>query len=231
MDQFQKIILTPFNLFEWKAEMEILLREKGLYRVTMETKADPNSAVEKIKWHNKRDGAYGLLCLSISRDLLFHLDGLTSPNEVWENLVEIFGNTYEMRGHQIENELISLSPSSFESLQLYFSKFKVLVLQLKQCGIEKEEQLVLAILSKIGPDYSLFVSTFHATNLTARAWKMPKLAEFMEYLTQEQDKLVMMGTIKPSKGQALVAGDSRVYSKGKKKDKKPPEQKRDKNKS
>ena len=53
--------------------MEILLRAKGLYRVTMATKAEPNAAIEKIKWHNRRDEAYGLLCLSISRDLLFHL--------------------------------------------------------------------------------------------------------------------------------------------------------------
>ena len=86
MDQSQKIILTPFNFFEWKAEMEILLRAKGLYRVTMATEAEPNAAADKIKWHNRRDEAYGLLCLSISRDLLFHLDGLTSPNEVWEKL-------------------------------------------------------------------------------------------------------------------------------------------------
>ena len=41
----------------------------------------------------------------------------------------------------------------------------------------------------------------------------------------------MMGTIKPSKDQDLVAGDLRVNSKGKKKAKNPPEQKRDKNKS
>ena len=41
----------------------------------------------------------------------------------------------------------------------------------------------------------------------------------------------MMGTIKPSKDQALVAGDLRVDSKGKKKSEKPPEKKRDKNKS
>ena len=77
MDQSQRIILTPFNLFEWKDEMEILLREKGLYKVTMAIEGEPNAVVEKIKWHNKRDEAYGLLCLSISRDLLFHLDGLT----------------------------------------------------------------------------------------------------------------------------------------------------------
>src|SRR5713226_5184903 len=98
--------------------MAILLRVKGLYRVTMAIEAEPNAATEKIKWHNRRDEAYGLLCLSISRDLLFHLDGLTSTNEVWENIVDLFGKIDEMRGHQIENELISLSPSSFESLKL-----------------------------------------------------------------------------------------------------------------
>ena len=67
--------------------MEILLWQKILYRVTMETEVDPNVAIDKIKWHNRRDEAYGLLCPSISRDLLFHLDGFTSPNEVWEKLV------------------------------------------------------------------------------------------------------------------------------------------------
>ena len=82
----------------------------------METEVDPNAATRKIKWHNMRDEAYGLLCLRISRDLLFHLDGLTSPNEVWEKIEYIFGKIDEMRGHQIENDLISLSPSSFKSL-------------------------------------------------------------------------------------------------------------------
>ena len=123
-----------------------------------------------------------------------------------------------MRGHSLENDLISPSPSNFESLQVCFSKFKALVLQLKQCDIEKKDgQLVLDILSKLGIDYSVFLSNFHATKLTVRNWKMPSLAEFMESLTQEQDKLVMMGTIKPSKDQDLVVGDSKVDSKGKKK--------------
>ena len=103
MDQSQRIILNPVNFFEWKAEMEILLRAQGIYMVTMGTEVEHNAAAEKIKWHNKRDEAYGILCLSISRDLLFHLDSLTSPNEVWDNLEEIFGKIDEMRGHQIEN--------------------------------------------------------------------------------------------------------------------------------
>ena len=91
MDQSEGIILTPFNFFEWKAEMEILLRVKCLYRVTMATEEHPNASAKKIKCHNRRNEAYGLLCLSISRDLLFNLDSLTSPNEVWENIEYIFG--------------------------------------------------------------------------------------------------------------------------------------------
>ena len=104
------------------------MRVKCLYRVTMEIEADPNAVGEKIKWHNRRDEAYRLLCLGISRDLFFHLDVLTSPNEVWEKLDDLFVNTDELRGYQIKNELISLSPNSFESLQVYFSKFKSLVM-------------------------------------------------------------------------------------------------------
>ena len=42
---------------------------------------------------------------------------------------------------------------------------------------------------------------------------MPKVAQFMETLTHEQDKMVIMGTIKHSKEQDLVARDSRVDSK------------------
>ena len=147
MDQSHHIILNPFNYFEWTESMDILMRIKGIYIVTMATEAEPNAVAEKIKWHNRREEAYGLLCLNISIYPIFHLDGLSSPYEVWEKLQTLFGNTCEMRGHQMENGLISLSPSSFKSLQVYFSKFKSLVLQLKKCGIDKkDEQLALAIL-------------------------------------------------------------------------------------
>ena len=74
--------------------------------------------------HNRRDEAYGLLGLSISRDLLFDIDGITSPNEVWEKIQDWFGKIDKMRGYQLENELIAPSPSSFKSLQVYFLKFK-----------------------------------------------------------------------------------------------------------
>ena len=104
------------------------MRSKGIFRAAMEIDVDPNAVAENIMWHNRRDEGYCLLCLSISRDLLFHLDGLTSPNHVWEKFKNLFGNKNEMRGRQLENELISLIPINFESLQVYLSNFKALVL-------------------------------------------------------------------------------------------------------
>ena len=61
--------------------MEIQLCSRGLFRVTMDTKDEPGSAIEKSIFLNKKDEAFGFLCLSISQDLLFHLSGLETPKE------------------------------------------------------------------------------------------------------------------------------------------------------
>jgi hypothetical protein len=37
LSQPTKLILNPFNYFEWKTEISLLLRSKGLYWVTMGT--------------------------------------------------------------------------------------------------------------------------------------------------------------------------------------------------
>ena len=123
MDQLQshQIILTPFNYHEWKSKVVLLLRSKGLYRITMGKEVEPNSQVEKTKWFNKLDEAYGLLCLSISSDLLFHVESASFPNEVWTKLEGLFGKQDVLRGHQLENEIIILIPSDFDIFQDLFT--------------------------------------------------------------------------------------------------------------
>ena len=107
-----------------------------------------------------------------------------------------------------------MRPTHYDTIHDFFTKFKSLVLQLKQCGIEKkEDQLILSILSKLGLEFSVFVSTFHSRKLTLRNWQMPSLENFMESLTQEKYKLFQMGSTK-AKNQALVVGVSNS-SKGK----------------
>ena len=93
-----------------------------------------------------------MLCLSILRDLLFHVDSIGTPNEVSLKIDSLFWNTKDIEGHPLENELISLSPTHFETIQDFFTKFKLLVLQPKQCGIYKKEyNIIFYILSHLGP--------------------------------------------------------------------------------
>ena len=74
------MILTPSKYHEWKAKIGILLHNKELYRVSLDLENEANVVVEKDKWNNRLDESYGLLCLYIFRHLIFHLDGLTTPN-------------------------------------------------------------------------------------------------------------------------------------------------------
>jgi hypothetical protein len=65
LSQPTKLILNPFNYFEWKIEISLLLRSKGLYQVTMGTKKELTATTEKIKYFNKLYESIGMICLSI----------------------------------------------------------------------------------------------------------------------------------------------------------------------
>ena len=124
-------LLTYFNYHQWKEDMEVQLHSRGLYRVTMNIELEPNVAAQKIKYGNKLDEAYGLLCLSIYKYLIFHISGLKTPNETQDHLDTLFDKQDDLRIYQLENELISLNLGSFESMNEFFTKCKHLILYLK----------------------------------------------------------------------------------------------------
>ena len=97
----------------------------------MGTENEPNSVVEKAKYFNMLDEAFSVLCLKNSREIIFHIEILGTPNEFWVKFESLFGKTDEMRGHNLENELISLSPAHYETIENFFTKFKALLLQIK----------------------------------------------------------------------------------------------------
>jgi hypothetical protein len=111
------------------------------------------------------DEALKIICSLISLDLLFHISSCKTPNESWTTLEGLFGNQDEMRGHMMEVELLTLDKKIFDNIQDLFTKFKDLLSQLKACGVDKykeEKQMVLNILSKLGPKFFVFISTFHS---------------------------------------------------------------------
>ena len=123
----------------------------------------------------------------------------------------------------MENELIALHPSSFETIEHFFTKFKSLALQCKQCGIERKvEKLVLFVINKIGFEYYFFISNIHSRRASILNWKIPSLDFFAKSLIQEQDKLVQMGVLQTSKIQALLMSNStNAQAKGRHKGKEP----------
>jgi hypothetical protein len=72
----------------------------------------------------------------------------------------------------LEVEFLTLDPKILENIQYFFTKFKDLLSQLKACRVDKskeEKQMVLTILSKIGPEFSMFMSIFHSVKFTSRS--------------------------------------------------------------
>ena len=80
-----------------------------------------------------------------------------------------------------------LDPKSFENIQDYLTNFNDLIAQCKSCGIEKKDiQHVLTTLSKLGPKYVAFISSFHTHKLTmGSAYTMPSFASFSKNLMHE----------------------------------------------
>ena len=128
-------ILTPFNYVDWGEDMQLALRKQGYFKIILEREAEPHHPAERNKFMNHLDEVFGYICTHISRDLLFHLEGLRTPKEAWEKLEVLFNKQDEFLGHILENELVALHPNSFETVHQFFTKFKSLALQCKQCKI------------------------------------------------------------------------------------------------
>ena len=143
--------------------MQVSLRNKGFFKIIIGRESEPHHPTKKNNFLNHLYESFGYICTHISRDLIFHLEGLRTPKESWDKLEVFFGNKDEIQGQILENELIALHPSSFNTIKQFFTKFNSLVLQCIRCGMErKEEHHVLSKLSKLGTEYSVFVSIFHS---------------------------------------------------------------------
>ena len=99
-----------------------------------------------------------------------------------------------MRGHMLELDLNTLDLKSFDNMRDLFTKFKYLILSLATCGIDKSKQvnqLIITILAKLGPQYVVYVSTFHSGRyLMGTNWKMPTMDQFVDSLTHEKAKII-----------------------------------------
>jgi hypothetical protein len=147
--------------------------------------------------------------MSISPDLRYHLQGVDDPKEAWDKIESVFGKLNIIRAQQLENQILTLSPSDFSCLGDYLSKFKTLRLLCIECDIKmKEPCCIYLILSKLGSAYFVFVSTFYAMKeALGEAYVEPILESFCTSLIREEYKLLQLGVINiaGTSNKALVA--------------------------
>ena len=215
MENTSNVLLTSTNYFQWKSHMEDLWRSKGFYRITIGTYIALDDEEEIFKWDKNNDQALSLIGMSISPYLIFHLDGWDSPVEAWKKVEYCLWHQTEIRSFQLGNELLTLNPNKFPSIEDYLSKFNTLRLLLVGCKVTKEDgPLIYGILVKLPPVYSVFVSTFHSTKealISARTkYKAPSLDVLCDFLLREQEKPLHLSLIKTanSSNKALVAQQS-----------------------
>jgi hypothetical protein len=178
--------------------MEDLLRSKGLYWITLGKEKTPTYVDKKSKWDNRNDEARGLIEISISHDLRYHLQNIDDPKEAWDMIESVFGKLNIILAQQLENQILTLSPNDFSFLGDYLSRFKTLRILCEECKIKmEEERCIYLILSKLGSAYFVFVSTFYAIreDLGEESYEKPTLESFCASLIREEDKLVQFGVI------------------------------------
>ena len=207
MDHSKVPLLTPYNYATWNQHAWNALMQLG-YTPYVENEVDePKDDKEKIKRMLEHTKSLGCLRSFVSLDLMFQIESCTNSHDAWEKLKFLYGITNEVKGYQIENELMSLDPKNFGNIQDYTTKVNDLKAQCKACGIDKKDiQLIYNTLNKLGPEFAAFVYSFHTHRLTMGfAYTMPSFASFSEMLMHEQQNLLSMGLIKPSQNQALLA--------------------------
>ena len=91
MSSTSNILLTNTNYFQWKSDMEDLLRSKGVYQITLGKETTPTDVDKKSKWDNRNDEACGLIKMFISPDLRFHLQSIDKSKEALEKIESVFG--------------------------------------------------------------------------------------------------------------------------------------------
>jgi hypothetical protein len=77
--------------------------------------------------------------MPISPDLRYHLQEMDDLEEAWDKIESVFGKINIIRAQQLENQILTLSPSDFSCLGDYLSKFKTLIILCEECKIKMEE--------------------------------------------------------------------------------------------
>ena len=147
---------------------------------------------------------------------MYQIKKCSTSKEAWDTLESLYGKVSKEDVFKIEDELVSLDPKSYDSIQDFIIKVNELRTKLTDCGSSiKDDRLIYLIHNKLPSEYSTFVSSFNTSKTTlGSAYKKVTFDEYAKLLDDEEKKLKSMGILKSPQSKALVANEGSPHSAG-----------------
>ena len=183
------------------------MMEKGLIDYVDGTMVAPFDPDKLSEWNHNNKVSIGTLRKYVHEDLIFHIDNCKIVKEAWDKFASLYAKVDKARGFELDENLMSLDPKEFDTIQDYITKAHELRSMVKDCGITiEDEKLIYNLMRKLPPKYASFVLSFNTHKLTlGSSYTMPSFGSFTEMLMLEQSHLMIMGVLKSSKSKELVA--------------------------
>ena len=166
MGNFKFPKLTPHNYATWSIKMWCHLMHNGVSQYidgTLPKLASDNvSACDISAWEAMDRKALGDIFLGVDDKIMYQIRKSSTSKEAWDTLKNLYDKVSDEDIFKIEDELVSLDPKSFDSIQDFIIKVNELRTKLTNCGNPiKDDKLIYLIHNKLPSEYSTFVSSYN----------------------------------------------------------------------
>ena len=119
--------------------------------------SDKISACDILAWKAMDTKALGNIFLGVDDKILYQIMKSSTSKQAWDTLKNLYNKVSDENVFKIEDELVSLDPKSFDSIQDFIIKVNELRTKLTNCGnLIKDDRLIYLIHNKLPSKYSTF---------------------------------------------------------------------------
>lgn len=160
-------LLTPYNYATWKIRAWSKMMEKDLIDYVDGTMVSPCGPNKLNEWNHNNKVAIGTLRKYVHEELIFHFDNCKVVKEAWDKFASLYTKVDKARGFELNENIMSLDPKEFDTIENYITRAHELRSMVKDCGITiKDEKLIYNLMRKLPVEYASFFSSFKTHKLT-----------------------------------------------------------------
>ena len=195
MGNFKFPKLTLHNYATWSIKMwcQLMHNEVSQYidRTLPKPIGDQVSKSEITTQEMTDRKALGDIMLGVEDRIFYQMQKYKTSKDVWDALKNLYGKVSEEDVYKIEDELVSLDPKTFDSIQDFIIKVNELRTKLDDCGSPiKDDRLIYLIHNKLPSEYSTFFSSYNTTKTTlGLSYQKATFGHYAQLLDDEEKKL------------------------------------------